>query len=1424
MSLSGSAIVHAPFLWTDRGNINAHGRKQQEQPLPLPLEEPWNETNKTAVFPSPNSTPGFSVNTTRALTIKHKKMRNRQWKNKDNEVMATMPQTSLTAPVDLRPTHLDLFEALGKRGPGSETVASDYCIETLKFSGSGSGLGGSNAGRQSPGPGSDQVYRHMGYNEYMAQAVVRSGEGREISPTGKQQDLAGAGPSYQRQSDDSANSMEVCVRMSAKQSLDTSGKERRPKIQVTIPKTRTRSYPVVPPTTTGKERPPNRRQNTGNTVSPPSTTSGQRSGSEIPARLSIVSPLSVMEMPKPRRPFSKFSFEEISTGMSDSTPLLSKSASSDSSDDTGDLDDKSSNYSPRSSVSSLTSDPVVKKPVEQTRGSVAFSVISPTAAGVFDPMELNPHTKKRRGMKSTTCLSEKIDRNKPLPPEPGFRPVKPLAFSRATSMKSRGKAPAPLQVFRQSSFNVPRSRDSQFLPLRSKYTPADLDALDDAFQKSSPPYLLPPLYGYQQSPTLSQAELALEAHLGTISEDALQDPNAYALMHQPLQISRGPMHMEPSRKPPALPSSLFSVEDSRKKIPKRIPTHVALQLRADRDPWGRPISTMPVHATGSISKAHRILGRTPIAYPMERNTSADSNWSSSDSHKAQTSINAIKSANSFANSPIKTPASSFTSQENLPQLYSTNPSQPHPATSASPDVSSEDSDNPDAEEPSVPDAAFEEVRRRLELLSPRDDASQIFLAFHEKIRAEEALNKRSTQELPAHQITTQELPAYELPAHELTSRQPLANRPHPLVIIPQRSESPKQIYTQAHRPPPIEINAASERDIQPLQQRGRRYEASIRSIGSIAISEIPDIYASLPSPKSVQRQSMTPEEVERMISAEAAEQVLLRILENLDNLQDLFNTATVSRGFYRTFKRHELPLMKNALYGMSPAAWELREMSPPHPGLHGAENLLSLGYTPSLYLQHYMRDMYIMIALKSMILVHCQTFLRADTITALAGGETVRNSQIDDAFWRVWTFCCLFGFGTNREDDIVGQMDWLKGGPLAKQQKRNTSTVDMGVDVDMNSVTVNPSPGFAQGNSGGLSAEDLYDMTEIWTCLGVLVRGFQGKRKEAREYGIFDKADITAGNMEQEDALLGKVSPLHSTIVRANVLTEEWTYHLLTLAPPTILDVTSPKSPTIATFAHARAKGYTSWTPPPMGASRSTFLKEAVSRVYSEKMTQRHPTINIVSSQNSSQPYVPTADEIQVTRLRIAAHGAEIRAKRNDPAFKALAPSEERPMSNFPDVIAKLDDSPATSTSTATPSSLAPSSTYLQSSVTPLTTAFSTPASQPFYNRSASTDKELGTVDRVPMGPQVRDPVDIAVDRLVAMGFEEKKAKKALAETDTGESIDFDKAVEILVRERKRDVSNMMNWNYRGAAQTNPPVEDSQIPIGLGIGGVPRYS
>lgn len=975
--------------------------------------------------------------------------------------MATIPQATAIGPVKSRPKHLDLFEAVAMREPRSQPFASSYCIETLN-SGSGSGHERSNTGGgggQSPGLGSEQVHRHMGYNEYLAQAFDLSRESTEKS-TGEQERLMTTGPASSRQSNISTASMEVCVRMSAKEPMQMSAKERRPKIQLTIPRTRSHSYSIIP-FQASKERPSTGSQDTPNAVSPPSTTTRQRIDSELPARLSIVSPLSVVEMPKPRRPFSKFSFEDITTTMSDSTPLLSKSASSDSSD-TGDHDDISSNYSSRSSVSSLSSEPAVK-PTEITRASVAFPIMSPTAAGVFDSMPLTPsYSKHPRAMRSTSFLADKVNRNKPLPPEPGAQSVRPLAFSRTSSMRSRGKAPPPLLVSRQSSIKIPRSRVSQGMSLRSKYTPADLDALDDAFQRSSPPYLQPPMYARQNSPTLSQAEMALEAHLGTINEDAPLDYEFLSLLHDPLQISRGPMQMEPSRKPPSLPQFHVSGEgslDPRKKLQKKPSTHVVLQMRAGRTNSRKRTSAS---LTGSSIKAHKILGRSCTATPMERNGSADSYWSSSESPQA--------SAN----------------------------------------MSAEDSDTPESDLSSVPDAAFEEVRQRLELLSPKDDASQTFLAFHESIRAGQSSTNHTVQ--------------------KQDRSYPPVNIPQASVMIPER-----HVFPEANEPlvdptpppqgPPIQITAAPEDDIHPLHRRRRLDQMSIRSLGSIAVSEIPDIYASLPSPKSARQQSMTEEEVERMISADAAEQVLLRILENLDNLQDLFNTATVSRGFYRTFKHHELPLMKNALFGMSPAAWELREMSPPYPGLEATDNAPpKLGYTPSLYLQHYMRDMYIMIALKSMILIHCESFLRADTITALAGGETERASQIDDAFWRVWTFCRLFGCGTNREDDIVGQMDWLRGGTLARQQRRKTSIVDMGVDEDMDSITVNAPAGFGQGNNGGLTAEDLYDMTEIWTCLGVLVRGLQGKRKEARDYGVFEKSNITPGDVEQEDEILGMFS------------------------------------------------------------------------------------------------------------------------------------------------------------------------------------------------------------------------------------------------------------------------------------------------------------
>lgn len=1208
-----------------------------------------------------------------------------------------------------------------------------------------------------PSNNMDQSHRSIAYSQYLSQAFGLQGE-EKPRPAAVQRlrepDFSEARPNSEM-SAMTGDSMEVNFHMDPV--AVPSAKDRRPKIQVTIPgKATKRPHSSTHlATQVDRQKSQRRSRDTQAQISPPSSTVHQQNVGDAPARLSVVSPLSVVEMPKPRRPFSALSLEDMTNETPGNVASLEKVGRSDSSDDTGDHDDRSSDYSGRSSRSSLMEDTAVHIRAHKRCQSIAFSIISPTAAGVFDGTPLALKNNKLRSFKSTTSLAT-VDMNKPLPPEPGVA-VAPLnvAYSQAGSMKGKRRVPSPLTFSRSSMCEAPSQFPSRMSSLRSKYTPADLDALDAAFTKTSPNVQAG--FEYLVEPRLSQVEADLEAHLGTINEEpTMPHPNLMPTVHDPLQISRGPNTMIPSRHAPPPPSSLKLSDgsiSSRKRYHKKSPAHVAMQMRGDSSKWDSDDSSRsslrrrisaPIFV--STAKADKVLGKS--ATLMVREGSSESNWSSSDS-----------------------------------------PHTTYDGDSSSPTMSREGSSTPETDVSSIPDHAYEEVRARLELLSPKNSSDpERFAAFGPNSKEYHEMSSFFSKP-PQIQTnnTTQDTKMPSPSPSPKTISHPEAEPNVPAIYLaPVEDFQESQVTIAIGLDAPVEEN--DESNIHPLQRRGaqeespqrRRSIASVvkterpRSLASIAMSEIPDIYASLPSPGLTirSRQSFLVEDIERDISADAAEVVLLRILENLDNLQDLFATATVSRGFYRTFKRHELPLMKNALYAMSPAAWELREMSAPYPGLESVNSALPklLHYSPSLYLQHYMRDMYTMIALKSMILIHCESFLRADTITALAGGETDRASQIDDAFWRVWSFCQVFGCGSNREDDIVGQMDWLRGGRLAKHQRRTANSMEFGADVNRNSVLYSSPPTFGKGNVDGLTAEDLYDMTEIWTCLGVLVRGFQGKRKEARECGIFDKADITEGDVEQEDSVL-----------------EEWTYHLLTLAPPTVLDVTSPTSPTAATFAHARSRGYATWVPPTV--SRATFLKEAVSRVYQEKMAERHPASPMASPKAAVTDLPPPVskqpiDDVVAARWRCARHAAEIRAKRNDPSFKALPPSEDRPMSEFPAVIEKLD----------------------------MGNAPPVPAIPSAHSRTPSdldTSKNFVSALVVPAGPQVRDPVDVAVDRLVGMGFEKKKAARALAETDTGNSVDFAKALEWLVRERKRDVSSLMHSGYRGPV--TPPGESDEI-------------
>jgi hypothetical protein len=1030
-------------------------QKQSDRSSKKPLQRSAS-TNKIPSYKPSKFDPAYTTNPPKSLS---ERARILQEKKKKNEAMAPRQQPHLgNMMAPRRPKHLDLMEAVSSKEHRTLQGLQDYGLLNTRRRKSQD----NNGIKIKHIPNRESSYREIAYSEYVAQAFNLSNDNLNHGP-GQKSEAPEPFTHAKQDSETSATSMEIPVALS--------GKDRRPKIQVTIPKARRRSF-IQPPyrSPSMRVREALKKEDLVSAVSPPSTSTRGMSSDTGQVRLSIVSPLSVVAMPKPRRPFSANSFETMSLEMPKSAPLL-KSHSIDSSDDTSGQDDRSSNYSETSSMSSLTSETDLMKAVEHRRASLAFSIMSPTAAGVFD----HPYPKLPRSVKSTMSLADKAKLNKPLPPEPELGEITPLTISRSGSMKRRhGHVPAPLNMCRSSTINLPSRRISRCSSLRSKYTPADLDALDDAFLKQSPQELEEPSFGYADSPTLSQAELALEAHLGTIDEDSVIESHELQvpLLHDPLQIKRGPMHMEPSRKPPPPPSSRSSSHvpsegssAKHKKLQKRSPSHVALQMRgASNDSLRRRISAPVV---GSSSKASKILGQA-TAVPMERESSSESNTSPT-----------RRSSHAYSDSS---------------------------------DMARDDSSTPESDlSLSIADTAFEEIRQRLEVLSPKVDATEQFFALRNRVSSDAYSVK-----LPLQAHSTAQTPLTSRPTTSHGEDDEIPEVPQVPAAYKSETTNESAIGSEDSIPPRIEEHACGDNDVHPLERRGRPDNLSIRtrSLGSIAMSEIPDMYAALPSPASTLQAPMTQEEVERMISADAAEQVLLRILENLDNLQDLFATATVSRGFYRTFKRHELPLMKNALRGMSPAAWELREMSSPYPGLEGdGKTSPKLGYSPSVYLQHYMRDMYTMIALKSMILVHCESFLRADTITALAGGETERASQIDDAFWRVWTFCRIFGCGTNREDDITAQMDWLRGGILAKQQRREGNSSD--------------SPSFGHGNHGGLTAEDLYDMTEIWTCLGVLVRGFQGKRELARDVGIFEHAGIASGDVEQEDAALGTFSSVH---------------------------------------------------------------------------------------------------------------------------------------------------------------------------------------------------------------------------------------------------------------------------------------------------------
>ncbi|KAI9682511.1 MAG: hypothetical protein M1829_000303 [Trizodia sp. TS-e1964] len=1014
--------------------------------------------------------------------------------------------------------------------------------------------------------------------------------------------------------------------------LIISNKVPRPRIQLTIPEVRPTST-----NTSGTHRAAHK---------PTKSTDSQMHQREeaSPPPPSTVSPMTTESTQKRR--FSALGAPPVLSleGIGLEQPFIASewllSPVSGSSDEAAGESDASC-YSNRSSFSSVGTDPASKTKLKVSRplsasGSVAFSIVTPVQAGVFD--EKLPLRESNNMTKNKLSIVDYTHRNKPLPLEPLELQPAPLTIAGRPCSRSSTrliKSSRPNTPMGQSmALGIPKRTPSQF-SFSSEYSTLDLDAIDTAFLRSSPP---------RNGPSLLEAEEALELQLSTITEDAPFEWDPIAATKE-------------SRPSPTSPA-----KNQRPSMHRRNGSKATLQLRTNFEQRHRALSS-----SNSISrrgeKASKLLGLisdTPPATSPETSSSDDYLiYKSSFSHRS------------------------------LP---------------TSPSVSNGDS-SPPSDYSISPDPAVQEVHARLELLRAKTEQGQY--------KYEESISMVADFSLPI-----------QIPSPE-TLRTP---RPASRVVA--------------------EVEVVAEVK---AERRGRFSGDNIPSMVSFAASEVPEWYINMPSSALYEDDAWAKEEAERKISAEAAEMVLLKILESLDNLQDLFSTAVVSRGFYRTYKRNELPLMKKALKSMSPAAWELREMTPPF--LDGNEldcDRPVPEYTPSTYLRFYTRDLYTMVALKSLILVRCQSFLRAETISALAGADDKRSYQLDNAFWRVWTFCKIFGSSKGREDDIVGQMDWLRGGVLANQAECSSSIANTDASLGINSVLLNPPEHFAGGNHGGLSSGELWDMMEIWTCLGVLIRGFQGKPELARDHGVFRGQDVEEGNLDKEHIVL-----------------EEWACYLLTLGPQVILDLATPSEQSaLEGFTIAAKNGWTVWEAPAAGGSRGTFLKEAVTRIYEERVagSRGHSPSNSISSTTSSSSKASASSKTSTApsikskceggerererptssdRQRLQGHRLEIQRRRASPEYKELPPSEERPMSHWQTALSKFSHT---------------------------------------SGKDIPAVPAVPTVSAVEFKPLVDDPVDKAVFRLVGMGFTVEESKKALARTDTGENLDVEAAVAMLLK------------------------------------------
>jgi hypothetical protein len=293
-------------------------------------------------------------------------------------------------------------------------------------------------------------------------------------------------------------------------------------------------------------------------------------------------------------------------------------------------------------------------------------------------------------------------------------------------------------------------------------------------------------------------------------------------------------------------------------------------------------------------------------------------------------------------------------------------------------------------------------------------------------------------------------------------------------------------------------------------------------------------------------------------------------------------------------------------------------------------------------------------------------------------------------------------------------------------------------EFEMDGILLNAPQHFAGGNGSGLSAEQLYDMLEIWRCLFALMQPYQGDTAKAHSCGIFRPIGEHIGNPAVQSRII-----------------EEWISYILSLGPSVVLELARFDDAS-AGFDFAHLNDWTDWTPPHSGLTRQRFFQEPVTQLYEE--------ILLASTDSTHANTTPRASlrRRQTEEINVASHQMAQRNRKSEPPCtlsrhdSALAPEVyKRPNSRRP----------STPTSPRSPSQ---NMSWSPRKVSPI------------------IEDRVDTFNRLSMlsfDGLAEDTSGLAIGKIMDIGFSNAQAKEALRITDMGSGLRVDRAVDWLLRQ-----------------------------------------